>query len=173
MIIPIDESFIHLRNQTEKELLLAVKANTPDTWRTPLFPQDRSGEFTFYLDAGWIDRLNLWEWFHNYKRESQASTGGIRGSQNVMYPWDMRFPINQVGVVLATLGKSLVAKQHSHGSQLKKIAGCEVRYNSQKYVELISRVQAAQGIQTLIPKQFAPIPIWMVSFLIFVLDLDG
>ena len=173
MIIPIDESFIHLRNQTEKELLLAVKANTPDTWRTPLFPQDESGEFTFYLDAGWIDRLNLWEWFHNYKRESQASTGGIRGPQNVLYPWDMRFPINQTGVVLATLGKSLVAKQHSRGSQLKKIAGCEVRYNSQKYVELISRVQAAQGIQTLIPKQFAPIPIWMVSFLIFVLDLDG
>ena len=173
MIIPIDESFIHLRNQTEKELLLAVKANTPDTWRTPLFPQDESGEFTFYLDAGWIDRLNLWEWFHNYKRESQASTGGIRGPQNVLYPWDMRFPINQVGVVLATLGKSLVAKQHSQGSQLKKIAGCEVRYNSQKYVELISRIQAAQGIQTLIPKQFASIPIWMVSFLIFVLDLDG
>ena len=85
----------------------------------------------------------------------------------------MRFPINQVGVVLATLGKSLVAKQHSQGSQLKKIAGCEVRYNSQKYVELISRIQAAQGIQTLIPKHFAPIPIWMVSFLIFVLDLDG
>ena len=173
MIIPIDKSFIQLRNQTERELLLAVKANTPDTWRTPLFPQDESGEFTFYLDAGWIDRLNLWEWFHNYKRESQASTGGIRGPQNVLYPWDMRFPINQVGVVLATLGKSLVAKQHSQGSQLKKIAGCEVRYNSQKYVELISRVQAAQGIQTLIPKQFAPIPIWMVSFLIFVLDLDG
>ncbi len=173
MIIPIDESFIHLRNQTEKELLLAVKANTPDTWRTPLFSQDESGEFTFYLDAGWIDRLNLWEWFHNYKRESQASTGGIRGPQNVLYPWDMRFPINQVGVILATLGKSLVAKQHSQGSQLKKIAGCEVRYNSQKYVELISRIQAAQGIQTLIPKQFTPIPIWMVSFLIFVLDLDG
>ncbi len=173
MIIPIDKSFIQLRNQTERELLLAVKANTPDTWRTPLFPQDESGEFTFYLDAGWIDRLNLWEWFHNYKRESQASTGGIRGPQNVLYPWDMRFPINQVGVILATLGKSLVAKQHSQGSQLKKIAGCEVRFNSQKYVELISRIQAAQGIQTLIPKQFAPIPIWMVSFLIFVLDLDG
>ena len=173
MIIPIDESFIQLRNQTESKLLSAVKANTPDTWRKPLFPQDETGEFTFYLDAGWIERLNLWEWFRNYKRESQVSTGGIRGQQNVLYPWDMRFPINQVGVVLATLGKSLVAKQHSQGSQLKKIAGCEVRYNSQKYVELISRIQAAQGIQTLIPKQFAPIPIWMVSFLIFVLDLDG
>ena len=173
MIIPIDESFIQLRNQTERELLSAVKANTPDTWRTPLFPQDETGEFTFYLDAGWINRLNLWEWFRNYKRESQASTGGIRGPQNVLYPWDMRFPINQVGVILATLGKSLVVKEHSQGRQLRKIAGCEVRYNSQKYVELISRIQAAQGIQTLIPKDFAPIPIWMVSFLIFVLDLDG
>ncbi len=173
MIIPIDEYFIQLRNQTERMLLSAVKANTPETWRTPLFPQDETREFTFYLDAGCIDRLNLWEWFRNYKRDSQASTGGIRGPQNVLYPWDMRFPINQVGVVLATLGKSLVAKEHFQCRQLKKIAGCEVRYNSKKYVELISRIQAAQGIQTLIPKHFAPIPIWMVSFLIFVLDLDG
>ncbi len=173
MIIPIDESFIQQRNQTERELLSAVKANTPDTWRTPLFPQDETGEFTFHLDSDWIDRLNLWEWLRNYKRDSQASTGGIRGPQNVLYPWDMRFPINQVGVVLATLGKSLVAKEHSEGRQLRKIAGCEVRYNSRKYVELISRIQAAQGIQTLIPKHYAPIPIWMVSFLIFVLDLDG
>ena len=173
MIIPIDESFIQHRNQTERELLSAVKANTPDTWRTPLFPQDETGEFTFHLDSDWIDRLNLWEWLRNYKRESQASTGGIRGPQNVLYPWDMRFPINQVGVVLATLGKSLVAIEHSEGRQLRKIAGCEVRYNSRKYVELISRIQAAQGIQTLIPRHYAPIPIWMVSFLIFVLDLDG
>ena len=173
MIIPIDEYFIQLRNQTERKLLSAVKANTPETWRTPLFPQDETREFTFYLDAGCINRLNLWEWFRNYKRESQASTGGIRGPQNVLYPWDMRFPINQVGVVLATLGKSLVAKEHFQCRQLKKIVGCEVRYNSKKYVELISRIQAAQGIQTLIPKHFAPIPIWMVSFLIFVLDLDG
>lgn len=173
MIIPIDESFIRRRNQTERELLSAVKANTPDTSRTPLFPQDETGEFTFHLDARWIDQLNLWEWFRNYKKESQASTGGIRGPQNVLYPWDTRFPINQVGVVLATLGKCLVAKEHSRGRSLKKIAGCEVRYNSRKYVELIARIQAAQGIQSLIPKHFAPIPIWMVSFLIFVLDLDG
>ena len=173
MIIPIDESFIQLRNHTERKLLSAVKRNTPTTYRTPLFPQDETERFTVRLDAEWINRLNLWEWFSNYKKESQASTGGIRGPQNVLYPWDMRFPINQIGVALATLGKSLVAKEHSQGRQLMKIAGCEVRYNSQKYVELISRIQAAQGIQTLIPKDFSPIPIWMVSFLIFVLDLDG
>ena len=173
MIIPIDESFIQRRNQTERELVSAVKDNTPETARTPLFPQDETEEFTFHLDAARIEQLQLWEWFRNYKRESQASTGGIRGPQNVLYPWDMRFPINQVGVVLATLGKSLVAKEHSQGRQLRKIAGCEVRYNSRKYVELISRIQAAQDIQTLVPKDFAPIPIWMVSFLIFVLDLDG
>ena len=173
MIIPIDESFIQLRNHTERKLLSAVKRNTPTTYRTPLFPQDETERFIVRLDAEWINRLNLWEWFSNYKKESQASTGGIRGPQNVLYPWDMRFPINQIGVALATLGKSLVAKEHSQGRQLMKIAGCEVRYNSQKYVELISRIQAAQGIQTLIPKDFSPIPIWMVSFLIFVLDLDG
>ena len=173
MIIPIDESFIQLRNHTERKLLSAVKDNTPTTYRTPLFPQDETEKFTFRLDAECINRLNLWEWFSNYKKESQASTGGIRGPQNVLYPWDMRFPINQIGVVLATLGKSLVAKEHSQGRELRKIAGCEVRYNSRKYVELISRIQAVQGIQTLVPKDFAPIPIWMVSFLIFVLDLDG
>ena len=173
MIISIDESFIQLRNHTERKLLSAVKDNTPTTYRTPLFPQDETEKFTFRLDAECINRLNLWEWFSNYKKESQASTGGIRGPQNVLYPWDMRFPINQIGVVLATLGKSLVAKEHSQGRELRKIAGCEVRYNSRKYVELISRIQAVQGIQTLVPKDFAPIPIWMVSFLIFVLDLDG
>ena len=173
MIIPIDESFIQRRNHTERELLSAVKDNTPSASREPLFPQDETESFTFYLDAAQIERLRLWEWFRNYKKESQASTGGIRGPQNVLYPWDMRFPINQVGVVLATLGKSLVAKENSQGRQLRKIAGCEVRYNSRKYVDLISRIQAAQGIRTLVPKDFAPIPIWMASFLIYVLDLDG
>ena len=83
MIIPIDESFIQLRNQTESKLLSAVKANTPDTWRKPLFPQDETGEFTFYLDAGWIERLNLWEWFHNYKRESQAYQPAVFGGSKM------------------------------------------------------------------------------------------
>ena len=67
--------------------------------------------FTFQLDKELIERLNLWEWFRNYAKEAQVSTAGIRGPQNILYPWDTRFPINQIGIVLATLGKSLVANE--------------------------------------------------------------
>ena len=40
-----------------------------------------------------------------------VSTAGIRGPQNILYPQDTRFPINLVGIVLATLAKALVAKE--------------------------------------------------------------
>ena len=125
------------------------------------------------LNKELIERLNLWEWYRNYAKEAQVSTAGIRGPQNILYPWDTRFPINQVGIILATLGKSLVAKESSGGKLVEKLAGCEVRYNSRKYVEFIARIQAAQGIRTYVPKEFGTLPIWMASFLIFMLDLDG
>ncbi len=173
MIIKVDESYRHKRDQTEHELFAAVDQNTPDASKTPLFPQDEPQTFTFHLDKALIQRLNLWEWFRNYAKEAQVSTAGIRGPQNILYPWDTRFPINQIGIILATLGKSLVANETSDGKQVEKIAGCEVRYNSQKYVEFIARIQAAQGIRTYVPKAFGTLPIWMASFLIFMLDLDG
>jgi len=107
------------------------------------------------------------------QQTAQAETAGIRGPQNILYPWDTRFPINQIGIILATLGKSLVANETADGKLVEKLAGCEVRYNSQKYVEHIARIQAAQGIRTYVPKGFGTLPIWMASFLIFMLDLDG
>jgi len=167
MIIHFDE------NKMKRQLFAAVEQNTPDKFKQPLFPQDEECGFTFLLTKELIDDLNLWEWFKNYTKEAQVSTAGIRGAQNVLYPWDTRFPINQIGIVLATLGKSLVALERAQGGQIRKIAGCEVRYNSKKYVELIARIQAAQGIHIYVPKDFHSIPIWMVSFLIFKLDLDG
>ena len=173
MIITVDESYRHQRDHTEQQLFTVVEQNTPDSIKTPLFPQDEPQAFTFQLDTELIARLNLWEWFRNYAKEAQVSTAGIRGPQNILYPWDTRFPINQVGIVLATLGKSLVANEDASGKQIEKIAGCEVRYNSQKYVEYIARIQAAQGIRTYVPKSFGTLPIWMASFLIFMLDLDG
>ena len=173
MTIPIDQNFLEMRNQTESELFAIVEQNTPESHKIPIFPQDEDGAFTFHLNKEQLEQLNLWEWFRNYKKEAQVSTAGIRGPQNILYPWDTRFPINQIGIVLATLGKSLVATENAGVRQIRKIAGCEVRYNSKKYVELIARIQAAQGIQTLVSKDFGTIPIWMVSFLIFVLDLDG
>ena len=173
MIITVDESYRHKRDLTEQQLFAVVEQNTPDAIKSPLFPQDEPNAFTFQLDKELIARLNLWEWFRNYAKEAQVSTAGIRGPQNILYPWDTRFPINQVGIVLATLGKSLVANENASGKQVEKIAGCEVRYNSQKYVEFIARIQASQGIRTYVPKDFGTLPIWMASFLIFMLDLDG
>ena len=173
MIITVDESYRQKRDRTEQQLFAVVEQNTPDTIKTPLFPQDASEAFTFHLDKALIERLNLWEWFRNYAKEAQVSTAGIRGPQNILYPWDTRFPINQIGIILATLGKSLVANETSDGRLVEKLAGCEVRYNSQKYVEHIARIQAAQGIRTYVPKGFGTLPIWMASFLIYMLDLDG
>ena len=173
MIITVDESYRHKRDRTEQQLFAVVEQNTPDSIKTPLFPQDKSEAFTFHLDKALIERLNLWEWFRNYAKEAQVSTAGIRGPQNILYPWDTRFPINQIGIILATLGKSLVAKETADGKLVEKIVGCEVRYNSQKYVEYIARIQAAQGVRTYVPKAFGTLPIWMASFLIFMLDLDG
>ena len=173
MIIRVDESHREKRDRTEQKLFAVVEQNTPDSIKTPLFPQDEPESFTFHLDKALIERLNLWEWFRNYAKEAQVSTAGIRGPQNILYPWDTRFPINQIGIILATLGKSLVANESSSGAPVEKLAGCEVRYNSQKYVEYIARLQAAQGIRTYVPKAFGTLPIWMASFLIFMLDLDG
>ena len=173
MIITVDKNYRHKRDRTEQQLFAVVEQNTPDTIKTPLFPQDESEAFTFHLDKELIERLNLWEWFRNYAKEAQVSTAGIRGPQNILYPWDTRFPINQIGIILATLGKSLVAKETADRKLVEKLAGCEVRYNSQKYVEFIARIQAAHGIRTYVPKAFGTLPIWMASFLIFMLDLDG
>lgn len=205
MIIAVDERYKQKRNQTERQLRAVVEENTPQEIKEPLFPQDKPEAFTFCLNKENMQRLNLWEWFRNYAKEARVSTAGIRGPQNILYPWDTRFPINQVGIALATLGKSLVAKETAGGKQIEKLAGCEVRYNSQKYVELIARIQAAQGIRTYVPnasgdenlisnsvafgaterdvsasgrlpnasRHYEELPIWMASFLIFMLDLDG
>ncbi len=173
MVIAVDVASLDKRNRTEQELFAVVEQNTPASIKSPLFLQDEPEAFTFLLNKELIEQLNLWEWFRNYAKEAQVSTAGIRGPQNILYPWDTRFPINQVGIILATLGKSLVVNEKSDGNLVEKLAGCEVRYNSQKYVEFIARIQAAQGIRTYVPKGFGTLPIWMASFLIFMLDLDG
>ena len=179
MIIAIDECYKEKRDLTARKLRAVVEENTPPAFREPLFPQDEPEAFTFWLDKELIERLKLWEWFRNYAKEARVSTAGIRGQQNILYPWDTRFPINQVGIVLATLGKSLVAKEAADGNPIEKLAACESRYHSEKYVEFIARIQAAQGIRTYVPKAALgaspqyEMPIWMASFLIFMLDLDG
>ena len=169
--------------ELENQLFKSVYEKTPDYVKNlDLMDFSQDGEFTFTLKKEHLmpyDKeknplgLNLEEWFANYAKEAKVSTAGIRGPQNILYPQDTRFPINLVGIVLATLAKALVAKEKYTGKQIVKVAGREVRYNSDLFLDAIARIQAANGIRTLVPKDRKTIPIWLASFLAFKLDLLG
>ena len=168
--------------ELEKELFKNVFEKTPYYIKnSDLLNFDNEGEFTFTLKKAHLyphseenpEGLNLLEWFANYSKEAKVSTAGIRGPQNILFPQDTRFPINLVGIVLATLAKALVAREKYKGKQVLKLVGSEVRYNSGLYLDAIARIQAAQGIKTLTPKERRTIPIWLASFLAFKLDLVG
>ena len=171
------------QNALENELFESVFEKTPEyIKKLDLLDFNNKGEFTFTLKKEYLEPydeqknpegLNLKEWFENYAKEAKVSTAGIRGPQNILYPQDTRFPINLIGIILATLAKALVAKEKYPDKELLKIAGREVRYNSDLYLEAIARVQAAQGIKTLVPEGRKAIPIWLASFLAFKLDLLG
>ena len=169
--------------ELENELFKSVYSKTPDYIKEmKLMDFSQNGEFVFRLKKEHLmpydensnpEGLNLYEWFEGYAKEAKVSTAGIRGPQNILYPEDTRFPINLVGIVLATLAKALVAKDKYRGKQILKVAGREVRYNSDLFLDAIARIQAAQGIKTLVPKGRKTIPIWLASFLAFKLDLVG
>ncbi len=168
--------------ELENQLFKNVFDKTPDYIKNlNLINLDNEDEFSFTLKKTHLyphsednpEGLNLLEWFANYAKEAKVSTAGIRGPQNILYPQDTRFPINLVGIVLATLAKALVATDKYRGKEIRKLAGSEVRYNSELYLDAISRIQAAQGIKTLTPKERKTIPIWLASFLAFKLDLVG
>lgn len=169
--------------ELENELFKSVDEKTPDyIKKLNLIDLSNEKEFTFILKKEHLlpydkktnpEGLNLKEWLANYAKEAKVSTAGIRGPQNILYPQDTRFPINLIGVVLATLAKALTAVEKYKGNEIIKIAGREVRYNSELYLDAISRIQAAQGIRTLLPKGRKTIPIWLASFLAFKLDLIG
>ncbi len=168
-------------NKLENELFKSVEEKTPDYVKNlKLIDLTNEDEFRFTLKREYLfpyDEktnplgLNLWEWFKNYAKEAKVSTAGIRGPQNILYPQDTRFPINLIGIVLATLAKALVAKEKYPNKKIVKVAGREVRYNSALFLDAISRIQAAQGITTLTSD--GTIPIWLASFLAFKLDLLG
>ncbi len=170
-------------NELENELFKSVYAKTPDYIKNlNLMDFSQDGEFSFLLKKEHLkpydkiknpEGLNLEEWFANYAKEAKVSTAGIRGPQNILYPQDTRFPINLVGIVLATLAKALVANEKYKGKEIVKVAGREVRYNSALFLDAIARIQAAQEIRTLVPKEKKSIPIWLASFLAFKLDLLG
>lgn len=170
-------------NVLENELFKSVYDKTPDYVKNlKLMDFSQDGEFSFVLKKEHLapydkdtnpEGLNLEDWFANYAKEAKVSTAGIRGPQNILFPQDTRFPINLVGIVLATLAKALVAKEKYADKRIIKVAGCEVRYNSQLFLDAIARIQAANGIETLVPVGKKTIPIWLASFLAFKLDLLG
>ena len=169
--------------ELEKELFEAVDSKTPDYIKNDkLIDLNNKNEFVFTLKKEHLEPynaetnpegLNLAEWLESYAKEAEVSTAGIRGPQNILYPHDTRFPINMIVIMLATEAKALAAQEIYPDSKLMKLAGSEVRYNSDKFLELIARIQAAHGIKTLVPENRATIPIWMASFLAFKLDLLG
>ena len=173
----------HSEIKLENELFKSVYEKTPDYIKElDLMDFSNSGEFTFTLKKEHLEPydkaknpqgLNLKEWFANYAKEAKVSTAGIRGPQNILYPQDTRFPINLVGIILATLAKALVAKEKYPNKQILKVAGREVRYNSELFLDAIARIQAANGIKTLVSENRKSIPIWLASFLAFKLDLLG
>lgn len=167
----------------EQELFESVKENTPDYIKnSKLLDITNTNEFVFILKKEHLEDynqeknlegLNLKNWLKNYAKEAAVSTAGIRGPQNILWPTDVRFPINLIGIMLATHAKALVAKEKYPNSKLLKIVGREVRYNSSKFLDIIARIQAAQGIETLTSVGRKTMPIWMASFLAFKLDLLG
>ena len=168
--------------ELEKELFYSVFEKTPDYIKDlDLMNFSHVEGFTFTLKREHLyphsdsnpEGLNLKEWFANYSKEAKVSTAGIRGPQNIIFPQDTRFPINLVGIVLATLAKALVAREKYQGKEIRKLVGSEVRYNSELYLDAIARIQAEQGIRTLTPSGRKTIPIWLASFLAFNLDLVG
>ena len=167
----------------EQELYNSVEKNTPEYIKNNKYIDiNNKEEMVFVLKKEHLkpydantnpEGLNLDNWLKNYEKEAAVSTAGIRGPQNILYPYDVRFPINIMGIMLATYAKALVAKEKYKGKKLIKLAGREVRYNSDKFLDLIARVQAAQGIETLTTYERKTMPIWLASFLCFKLDLLG
>ncbi|MBU4512707.1 hypothetical protein KKD19_05745 [Patescibacteria group bacterium] len=160
--------------ELKKEYFRLIEENTPwEIKNNKLINLDEEGEFEFRLTKDLIEKLKLEEWLANYEKEAKVSTGGIRGPQNVLYPWDTRFPLNQMGIILATFGKALVLKDDIKDREIHKVVSSEVRYNSREYVELISRIEAAQGIYVHRPFKNELTSIWMVSFWVFMNGYDG
>lgn len=158
----------------KKIYLEGVEKNTPEGIKShPIFDLGNEETIDFVLNKETIEGLKLKEWVDNYKKEAMVSTAGIRGIQNVLYPWDFRFPFHYAGLTLATLAKCLVLKKENPNKLLNKIAAGEVRYNTRDYLEIISRVESAIGVKVHLPKGGKMIPIWLASFLIFINDYDG
>ena len=111
----------------EQELYNSVRENTPDYIKNNKYIDiENKNEITFMLKKEHLlpydektnpQGLNLDSWLQNYEKEAAVSTAGIRGPQNILFPYDARFPINIIGIMLATYAKALVAKEKYPGKK--------------------------------------------------------
>lgn len=164
----------------QETFLKRVDEHTPEEIKSNEYFNDlinNPDKTKFKLTRDVIEKYKLRQWYEFYKKEATISTGGIRGIQNPLYPWDHRFPIHLIGIMLATEAKALYLKNQRIASgdsfEIHKITGGEVRYNTKLYIDIISRIQAAHGIHSHIPIGRKTIPIWLASFIIFLYDYDG
>ena len=158
----------------KEEFFRGVENSTPEEIkRQPIFDLSQPDEIRLNLTKALVEHYQLDRWLADYEKEAKVSTSGVRGPQNVTYYWDTRFPLNQLGIALATLAKAAVFKENNKNKEIHKIVSGEVRYNTKAYVELISRLQAGQGIHIHQPYNNEMTTIWLASFLIFIQDLAG
>ena len=181
------------RPDLEAQYKSQVEASTPDYVKqgNPIFDITNLNQFDGVLKAAHLyahkdgvkfdpanpgpneEGLGLMAWLEDYEAEAKVATAGIRLTQNILYPWDTRNRINEIGIAFATLAKALVSKEQFPGKSLEKMVGGESRYNTKRFVDMIARIQAAQGIRTYAPVKRHTTPIWMVSMLTFMFDLVG
>lgn len=160
--------------QLRKEFEDAVEYATPEEIKQGrLFDLDQEGEIRMMLTKELVERLGLRTWLVNYREEATHSTGGIRGPQNIRYWWDWRFPLHGLGVALATIAKAQVLRQEAGARTIRKILGGEVRYNTATYMDIIARIEAALDIEVHCADGRKSLPIWLASFITFLLDYDG
>jgi len=160
--------------ELKKEYFDGVEKETPDDYKgQPVFDISNEDEISVTITKELVEKWDLEGWLASYKKEAEVSTGGIRGPQNIRHYSDPRFPLNQIGVALATLGKSLVLNDDITERKINKVVSGEVRYNTKDYIELISRIHAANKIYTHQVPNNETTAVWLVSFVIFMLDYDG
>lgn len=160
--------------ELKKEYYAGIENATPSEYQGgPIIDLNEAGSITLTLTKELVEKWGVEKWLANYKNEAQHSTGGIRGPQNILHYADPRFPLNQLGVTLATLGKSLVLREKITDREIHKAVSGEVRFNTKEYIELISRVHAANSIFTHQTPGNVTTAIWLVSFIIFMNDYDG
>ena len=123
-------------------------------------------EEVFIIGKQEYETYNLEEWGKNFKL-------GTAGYRDLLDPEDLfssEVPFNAVTMAVLAYSRAQVATKH----KLKKFhIGGEVRPHTQKFINLFSRIYAAQNMEVHLRKSAKTTPIWLSSFGVFYYGLDG